>query len=591
MPTLSRLLVAAALLLVAAPAASALSQTASKEAKEATRSVITGRVTTHGDEPLPGIGLVLIPQFSRDRQQKPAGRATTGPDGFYRMANVPPGSYHLQVLAPAHTSADASAMFNGPREVLAVNVAAGERIEKQDFTLARGSVITGRVTDADGKPLIGEYIRLTSAVAGDGNSSRRSGGGGDILPYAFETDDRGVYRVYGLPAGRYLVSVGIDKEIGMVRTTLSGKNFTRTFHPDTTEEAQAKAVEVSAGGEAKDIDITLAPPLKTYEATGHALDAETGRPVADVFYGFGVLNADNREMNNRGFVNSKTNAGGEFSLRNLLPGRYAVFVHSRNGDAPNYYSDATPFEITDGNISDLVLKVRRGATLSGVAVVEGATNRAALAKLSQITFYVNVRPNESKAGELQVSNSSQVRLQADGSFRLTGLPPGKAQFHLEEYNLPKGFTLLRVERGGVEQSGDAIEVGAGEQVTGVRLHLVYGVSVLRGQVEVRRDGAVAAQLPAGGRLWVSLRRLNANSSRNSNGAQVDGRGRFIIEGLAAGEYELMTNVWIQSAPGAHGGTPLATIRQTINVPEKGETSVTVIYDLDMKTQQQPRPIP
>jgi hypothetical protein len=294
-------------------------------------------------------------------------------------------------------------------------------------------------------------------------------------------------------------------------------------------------------------------------------------------------------MNNRGYTNSKTNADGEFSLKNLLPGRYAVFVHARDGEALNYYSDATPFEITDGNVGGLVLKVRRGATLSGVAVVEGVKqNRVALASLAQITFFVSVQPGESKVGGLQITNSSQVRIQADGSFRITGLPPGKAHFQLQEFNAPKGFRLLRVERGGIEQS-DSVEVGAGDEVTGVRLHLAYGTSVLRGQVEVRRDG-VPAELPAGGRLWVSLRRPGANSSRNSYGAEVDGRGRFIIEGLAAGEYELLTNVWIQSAPGARTGTPLPTTSQNLSVPEKGETSVTVIYDLNAKPQQ-PRPIP
>ena len=591
MPTLSCLLVAAALLLNT-PAV-ARSQTAPKEAKEA--STITGRVTTHRDEPLRGIGLVLIPaRFSRDR--KATGRATTGADGFYRMVNVPPGSYRLQVLAAAHTFADERAMFGGLREGLAVNVAAGETLENQDFTLARGGVITGRVTDADGKPLIGEYIRLMAAPGDNARPGASVGGGGDIMPYSFETDDRGVYRVYGLPAGRYLVSVGDDKESGRVRIGMSGKNITRTFHPDATEEAQAKAVGVSPGDEAKDIDIKLAPPLKTYEATGHALDAETGKPVAGLFYGLGVLTPDGREIGNRGYTDSKTNAGGEFSLKNLLPGRYAAFVHSRDGDAPNYYSDATPFEIKDDNVGGLVLKVRRSATLSGVAVVEGTKlDRATLAKLPQITFYVSVSPDESKADELRMSNTSTARLQADGSFRVAGLPPGTAHFQLEEFNAPKGFTLLRVERGGVEQNGGVeqssggVKVGAGEQVTGVRLYLAYGAGVLRGQVEVRRDGATA-QLPAGGRLWVSLRRLGANSSRNSSGAEVDGRGRFIIEGLAAGEYELMTNVWIQSAPGARPGTPLPTISQTVNVPEKGEADVTVVYDLNAKPQQ-PRPTP
>jgi hypothetical protein len=71
-----------------------------------------------------------------------------------------------------------------------------------------------------------------------------------------------------LPAGRYHVSVGEDKEHGAVGIAISGKNFTRTFHPNATEQAQAKIIEVSSGSEATNIDITLAAPVKTYEATG-----------------------------------------------------------------------------------------------------------------------------------------------------------------------------------------------------------------------------------------------------------------------------------------------------------------------------------
>ena len=79
-------------------------QSAPKETPET--STITGRVTTGDDQPLPGVSLVLMPsQFNRER--KPAGRAMTGADGFYRMPNVPAGSYRLQLLAPAYTPANA----------------------------------------------------------------------------------------------------------------------------------------------------------------------------------------------------------------------------------------------------------------------------------------------------------------------------------------------------------------------------------------------------------------------------------------------------------------------------------------------------
>jgi len=76
-----------------------------------------------------------------------------------------------------------------------VNVAEKESITKIDFALVRGGVITGRVTDLEGRPIIGEKVNVVAKSA-----ARDSGPN----PMAFlptrknQTDDRGVYRIYGL---------------------------------------------------------------------------------------------------------------------------------------------------------------------------------------------------------------------------------------------------------------------------------------------------------------------------------------------------------------------------------------------------------
>jgi len=551
----------------------ASAQSAPKEAPET--GTITGRVTTRDDEPLPNVGLALMPA-QPNGQRKAVGRATTGADGFYRMTNVPAGSYRLHILAPAYTAANSSPT-GGWNEGKIINLTAGETIEGQDFTLARGGVITGRVTDADGKPLIAEYLKVTRA-----SHDLRSGPDHVMQPYAFETDDRGVYRIYGVPAGRYLVSVGEDKEHGAVGIALSGKNFTRTFHPSATEQAQAKIIEVSPGSEATNTDITLAAPVKTYEAAGRIIDAQTGKPAPGVLYGIGTVSPDGRQITGQGWGNSKTEAHGEFRLRNLLPGRYAVTARAEREDEANYYNAPVPFEITEGNVEGLVVKVQRGGILSGVAVLENTRDRAAFAKLSQLMLHINVRPREPDSAELRAWNSWRSRFQPDGSFRVMGLPPGKAHLALEPY-FSAGFTLLRIEHSGIAHR-DGIEIGSGEHLSGVRVVMAYGTSTVRGQVEMRRDGA-PVQIPDGGQLHVSVRRRGAGDSwRGDNGAEVDARGRFILEGLTAGEYELTTRGWIRPTPAAPQGVALPNVKQIVNVPEKGETSVTVVYDLNAKPE-------
>jgi len=572
--TLSQALCAVVILLNSAVASFA--QAAPKEAKET--SVITGRVTSGGDDdrPVPGVGIVLMPSRFDRYARRPVARATTGADGFYRLAGVPAGSYHLNILAPGHTLAGALAS-RGMGEGRPVNIEAGETIERQDFVLARGGVITGRVTEASGQPVVAESLRLYHA--GDSRSAPIYLGSATN----FETDDRGVYRMYGLPAGRYLVCVGEEKETAAVSAAIGGRNRSRTCHPRATEDAKARIVEVSSGGEATGVDITFAPPAKTYEATGRMLDAETEQPVANLSYGFGVLDPDGRHIGNRGWSNAKTNANGEFRFGNLLPGRYAAFVVARDNDAPNYYSEAVPFEIDDGNLSGLVVKVRRGATLRGVASIEGTTDRAVVAKLAQVALYVHVAPSEPRADELQAGNTSRITLRPDGSFQVVGLPPGKARLMLDDFSSPRGFALLRVERGGVEQR-EGIEIAAREQVSDVRLRLAYGTAVVRGQIEVLREGQ-PAQLPEGGQMHVAMRRVGGmGSSRGNVVTEVDARGRFVLEGLAAGEYELTLSAWIRRASTAPQATSFPTVRQTVSVPEKGEINVTLVYDLSAKPQ-------
>ncbi|HEX8635354.1 MAG TPA: carboxypeptidase regulatory-like domain-containing protein [Pyrinomonadaceae bacterium] len=580
MRTLSHIILAAAILLDAFVIAS-FAQAAPKETKETKETAtITGRVTgggNDGDQPLPGVGIILTPAGFNRYVRRAAARATTGADGFYRLANVPAGSYQLYILAPGYTPAGALSS-RGRGDARTINIEAGETLEHQDFTLARGGVITGRVMDADGKPVIAETLKLLHP--GD----PRSGAGNVGAAYRDETDDRGVYRLYGLPAGRYLVCLGEEKESGAVRAALMGKNLTRTCYPNATEEAQARIVEVSAGGEVTGVNITLAPPAKTYEVSGRMLDAETGQPVANLSYGFGAISPGDKHIGNRGWNATKTNAAGEFRFGNLPPGRYAVFVVPREQDAPNYYSEALPFEIDDENLNGLVVKVRRGAILRGIASIEGATDRAAHAKLAQVSLHVHVVAAEPRAAdELPVGNSSRLVLQPDGSFHVAGLPPGKAQFTLDGFSSPRGFALLRVERGAAEQR-DGIEIGVGEQVSDVRLRLAYGTAVVRGQLEVRRDGQ-PSQIPEGGQLYVTMRRVEGvRASWENVAVEVDGRGRFVLEALAPGEYELKANVWVRPTPTAPLGASIPPVRQNVSVPEKGEVNVTLVYDLSAKPQ-------
>ena len=109
-----------------------------------------------------------------------------------------------------------------------MNVVEGEAVTKIDFILVRGGVVTGRITDSEGHPIIGERVSITLK-----DGSPDTGGPMAMLSGPRNrTDDRGIYRAYGLAPGSYRVSVGQAASAGAVSIMgMGGSQYVKTFYP------------------------------------------------------------------------------------------------------------------------------------------------------------------------------------------------------------------------------------------------------------------------------------------------------------------------------------------------------------------------
>ena len=159
------------------------------QAETESSASIAGKVTFRGSA-VQGVSILVIPAPS-GHEQTSSTRSTN--NGEYKITNLRPGRYTVRVQAPGLVSPEQSAGVSG-REVM---LAPGETRESIDFALVRGGVITGRVTDFSGKPVVEERMTVTAATSNTGQ------------PYVsnlgmMTTDDRGVYRIYGLPPGRQI---------------------------------------------------------------------------------------------------------------------------------------------------------------------------------------------------------------------------------------------------------------------------------------------------------------------------------------------------------------------------------------------------
>lgn len=504
--------------------------------RPATASV-TGKVTLK-NKGVAGI-VVLAEEHNPKVWTRTNYRGTTDQTGNYRITNLPAGTYTIKPIALSFALEDEQTNN-------AVVVGEGENVEDINFSLVPGGVITGKISDADGKPLIDQYVTMlpidSQAVEGRwvGN---------------LHTDDRGIYRAFGLRQGKYKVSVGQDESLpGGPRPT-----YRQTFHPSVTDIAKATVIEVTPGSETTNVDIVVGRPVTTFRVSGRILDAETGKPLSNIKYGVSQGNEHGgSSMIGRNF----SNANGEFSLENVLPGKYVVFIVPED---TGVRGDTVSFEVVDRDVGDLVINAGKAASLSGVVVFEGAEESTTF-KLNDLFIHAWV-----ENAELYFGGSMSHPVNPDGSFRISGLSKGHIRFNFASRtrNDRKPIDLVRVERDGVAQAR-GLTLKDGEQVTGLRLVVKYLTGAIRGQIKVEGD-----ELIPNSRLSVWINSLDtirtwSQSTSGDQSPQLDSRKRFTVEGIAAGTYEVNVAVYEQGRP-----ETTRTYKEQVTVADNAVSEVTI----------------
>jgi len=309
------------------------------QAEKPANGVISGRLLV-GEKPAPNVAVVArrAQPNQGGNEGPPSAKAVTDADGYYRLSGLPAGSFTVLPVNPVFIVREQPTRLGSAGR--SVTLGEGETLEKVDFNLVKGGVITGRVVDHEGKPAVGESVTLLQL---------KEQGKTDVLRLPnyrmFEIDDRGNYRLFGIPEGRYKVYVGQVTD-GTSLCLGCGTNYTRrTFYPSVTEDAEAQIIDVTAGNEITEIDIRLAGYLKSFDVVARVVDAETGQPVAGVQCGYGMLSKDRNRLNGYG-TGMVSGPNGEVYFQAVLTGNYGAFAQG----LPDKYSELTTFEVTDADL-------------------------------------------------------------------------------------------------------------------------------------------------------------------------------------------------------------------------------------------------
>ena len=522
----------------------------SSGAASAPTGVISGRVTKGGKSAR--LVVITLESFGPFRTKSPLPTAITDDEGKYRVAGVPEGQYVVRPFAPAFVvlsvpDSDKAGMSMGSGVGLTgfiVTVAKGDVVDGIDFALGAGGVITGRVTDDAGRPVIAASVecqRVNEQGQPVSGSSR------------VETDDRGIYRMYALPAGRYLVSVYDSGRFS------SGPDR-RTFYRGANEQTPATGVEVTSGAESTGIDIRLGHPQQTYRITGRLMAQDTGKPVTGAFINF-------RGSNLEGSV--ETNSDGVFKIYGCVRGNYEIKIATTGAPTQGYYSDPLNIRISEADVADVEIQAIPGVRVGGNVVVLGSKDPSLLNALVQ-SF---MSATDLKSGGYTIAGAAVIG--AGGRFDFAGIRPGRILF--QPSILPEGFTFLRVERDGVPVR-EALTLETGDRSIELRVLVAYGTGSINGQIKV--EGGV---LPTRMSWDLCVRRADGEGQELRQ--MIDARGHFWVKNLAPGLYEITAAAQYVEILGVTPSSYPAPIKQTVTISNNSEAQVLMVLDLKGRPQQ------
>ena len=471
-------------------------------------AIIRGRVTG-GDtgQPLRKAQVRLVPIGETGATNVPGltnRTASTDADGKYEFKELPAGRY----VVSASKGAYVSVTFGQPLQQMTaggkpMDLRAGEMLERVDFTLPRGGVITGRVLDEFGEPLTGLQITaMRSQTVGGKRQLIRSGFG--------STNDVGEFRMFGLAPGQYYVQAAWRRMGPGDPTSPDHTGYPLTFFPGTTIETEAQRVTVAAGQTVSDLVMALSP-VKTARVEGIVVDAD-GRPMGGV--GLQVIQSSAGFNSMSG---SSVRPDGTFVFANMSAGEY-TFRTEPTATRQN----VAMLKVTVGSedITDLRLVALPPATVSGRIMIDPSVTPPA----------AGFSLTASLEGQPMPGGMRPARVNDDLSFELT-LLPGRNRISM--LNLPPGWAMRSLRVSSVDVIDEGIDVKAGDTVSGVDVELTNRLASVSGLVTNSRGEAVKEYtlvlFAADSKRWKA-------GGRFLRTARPDQDGRFKVSGMPPADY-------------------------------------------------------
>jgi hypothetical protein len=456
----------------------------------------------------------------------------TDDDGRYRFSGLPPGQYGLTAVKDGYIparygSARPPRLTGGIRTIPATGLSLrGGDTLTADFRLARGAVITGVVSDAGGRPEEGALVSAFSFQFVSGSPERRLFVAGPLV----RTDDRGVYRLYGLRAGEYVIAAqhaaaGPEPNLKLSSTDARPVAGAPIFSPSATDLEVAAWITLAAGEERAGVDVQMR--YVPTAAVAGTVSISAGSTHARVV----LARRSDKPGLIETFEMTTTQSDATFSLPNVTPGHYTLYAVAESMPADpsrgsSWSAGAVDIDVDGDDLTNVAIPMMPTFSVAGTLVFDAPGPPDV--HLGRMTLPLG------PIGAAYGSTPSFEPLD-DSHFTISGLIPGR-------------YRVLGATVPGIRAS-----IGK----WWLKSILISGREALDAPVEIRQasdevvvtlsDQASAvsgiARDPQGSPLPnVSVVIFSADrvswffNSRRVAGVRTDAQGRYTISNLPPGEY-------------------------------------------------------
>ncbi len=497
---------------------------------------ITGRVVNEDNQPLTGIAVYARGVGANNQARS---NSVTDESGRFTFRDLDAGAYTVTAYAPGYVpartdeSAATETLYRRPGD---------------NFTLhmTKGGIITGRVMNAVGDPVIRIAVRPIRLQDETGRPVAPT----FLYGQERRTDDRGIYRIYGLQPGTYIILAGASRQSFSSSPDAFGGRAP-TYHPSATSDT-AGEVRVAVGGETTGVDIIFRN--------------EPGRRVS------GTITGATQSAGNSGGINitltNPANGIAEaatfirpnergFSFDGIPDGEYDLTAR-RSGSATETDAASPPRRIVvrGADITGIELALQPLASLSGQLRIEPLATALRADELCRDAAEARAMPQEAviiaRRNEPATNNreprstafGDSTAPNSRGEFTLRNLEPGAYRFEIRppgEHLYVSNITSSAPMKAGVaaKQNLPANEftVATAASVPNIAITLATGAARVQGRITpASKDAALPSRLRV---YLIPAATEHAEHGWRYRTTLAGADGRWTLANIAPGAYRIL----------------------------------------------------